>query len=161
MLLGTDRHSARPAAIAGDTKLGKASSAASAVTALFIPQRLDRIETGGARGGINSGRQTYRDRKDDRSGDHPPRNGCNADRGKIASLEIDVRPEINSVADQPADADTKNASKRSHRASFHEEKSANVTVGSTQGFEDSDFASAFQDGHHQSVHYSERGHHQS
>src|ERR1700728_731797 len=160
-LLGTVRHSARGVACAPAASVNAISRKAACATTRrgvsLISQSLHRVEARGPRGGIHSRREADEYRESDRGCNHPPRHGCDADRGKIAAGKIDIRSQIDRMADEPADSHAADSAEQSHGARFDEEQAAHVAVCRTQRFEDADLAAALKDRHHKRVDNAQRG----
>src|SRR6185437_7045153 len=115
----------------------------------------------GARSWIHSRSQADDDGESDRAEREPQGYGRNVHRRQILPAEINVGSKGDAFADQPAERDSANASDKAHHARFREEESPNVAIISAQGFENADFAAAFENGHDESVDNTERGDGQS
>src|SRR3984885_810438 len=165
-LLGTEQHSAGGDACAAATSASgkaisrKATRANTRRGDSLISQSLHRVEARGSRGGVHSRCEADEYRESDRGSDHPPRHGCDADRGKIAAGEINIGAKVNRMADKPADRHSADSAEQSHGARFDEEEAAHVAVCRAQRFEDADLAAALKDCHHQRVDDAERGDHE-
>src|SRR5580704_12601425 len=78
----------------------------------------------------------------------------------MLASEINVGPEINKEAYDPAQCDPGGTSDQAHGAGFGEEQAAHVRIARAESLHDSDFAPAFEDGHHQRIYYADRSHRQ-
>src|SRR5229473_4480748 len=66
-------------------------------------------------------------------------------------MQIDIRSPSHGFADEPANAHTEDTAHQTHDSGFDEEELFDVAVGGAECLNDSDFAAALQNGHHQSV----------
>src|ERR1039458_10642811 len=125
---------------------------------LLVAQCLHRIETRGSGRRGEFRQQTDNDGKSDRAENKPQRHGPDLCRRKILAFEINVRSEINEAPDRPTERDSNCTADETHSACFGEEEAAHVSITGTQGLHDSDFTSAFEDGHHQRIHDADGSH---
>jgi hypothetical protein len=124
---------------------------------LLITEGFNGVEAGGAGGGVKASYEADKNREADGEENQPPGNGGNVHAGKIPPVEVKVRAEIKGATDEPAEKKAENAAEETHDASFEEEKLLDVAVRGAEGFEDADFAAAFEDGHDQGIDDAERG----
>src|SRR5208282_4903957 len=92
------------------------------------------------------------DGKSDRAENQPQRHRPDLCRRKMLTFEINVSSEIDKASDHPTERDANRTANQTHGARFGEEEAAHVSVTGTHGLHDSDFAPAFEDGHHQRIH---------
>src|ERR1700722_2977010 len=77
-------------------------------------------------------------------------------RGIGLAFEIDIRSEVDDSADGPTEGDAYDPAENSHSAGFRKEEAFYVGIAGADGFHDSDLAAAFEDGHHQRIHDSDK-----
>ena len=138
---------------AKDAKSGAPSSSRE----LLIAEGVDGIELGGTRSRIEAGGETDKDAEDEGADDEPPGNRGKLDGIEILTREIDVGAESDGAAEEPAKEHAENAAEKAHYTCFEEEELLDVGVGGAEGFENADFAAAFEDGHDERVDDTERG----
>ena len=141
-------------------RIGRGSKAGGEFT-LLIAEGVDGIELGGTRSRIEAGGETDKDGESDGGENEPPGNGRELDGIEILPLEIDVGAEGERAAEQPAEEHAENSAEKTHHAGFDKEELLDVGIGGAEGFENADFAAAFEDGHHQGVDNAECGDGQS
>jgi hypothetical protein len=124
---------------------------------LLIAEGVNGIELGGTRSRIKASGKTDKNGEGNGGKNEPPRDGRKFDGIKILAFEIDVGAEGESATDEPAEQNAENSAEETHNTGLDKEELLNVGVGSTEGFEDANFAAAFEDGHHQSVDDAESG----
>src|SRR5258708_11092211 len=66
-------------------------------------------------------------------------------------MKIEIRTPGNGLADEPADTHAEDPAQQTHNSGFDEEELFDVPVGGAECLEDSDFAPALKNGHHQGV----------
>src|SRR5580658_6353994 len=76
----------------------------------------------------------------------------------MLALEINVRAEINQPSDCPPQPDAECTAKQAHGARLGKEQAPHVKITGTESLHDSDFAPAFEDGHHQCIDDADRSH---
>src|SRR5580658_3042767 len=68
------------------------------------------------------------------------------------ALEVNICPQVDHLADSPAQGNSKNTANNAHGASFRKEQSLHVVVAGADGFHDSDLAPALKNCHHKRIH---------
>src|SRR2546427_2593051 len=124
---------------------------------LFIAESLDGIEASGTGSGIKTCGEAHENGEGDGTEAEPPGNRRNIHTRKILTMQVEIGAECESPADEPTKKGAENAAEKAHDAGFDEEKLLDVAVGSAEGFQDTNFAAAFEDGHDERVDDAERG----
>src|ERR1035438_10149544 len=70
----------------------------------------------------------------------------------MLAFEINVRAEIDKTSYRPTKRDSDYTAYQPHGTGFGEEKRAHISVARAEALHDSDFTSAFEDGHYQRIH---------
>src|SRR5260370_1056480 len=109
---------------------------------LLVSEGFDRIEAGGAGGGVEASSEADDNGKGDCAEDQPPGNGGNVHAGKILPMKVEVCAEGEGAADEPAKEGAENPADQTHYARFHEEKLLDVAVCGAESLQDADFAAA-------------------
>ncbi len=78
--------------------------------------------------------------------------------GKRLALQINVGAKVDDMADGPAQRHAHDAAQHSHGSGLGEEELLDVAITGADGFHDSNFAAALQNGHHQRIHNANRSH---
>src|SRR6266481_6880083 len=76
-------------------------------------------------------------------------------------LEINVRSQINDLADCPTQCNSDNPAEDTHCACLGKEQFLHIPVARSNGLHDADFAAALEDSHHQRVYDSDESNSQS
>src|SRR5712672_1942525 len=80
---------------------------------------------------------------------------------KRLTLEINVRSQINDLANCPTQCNSDNPAENTHRACLGKEQFLYIPIAGSDGLHDADFAAALEDGHHQRVYDSNESDSQS
>ena len=113
---------------------GSEGSSLSHRNILLVAEGLDRVKSGSAGGGVESGEKTDNDGEADAEENEPVWNGSDFDAGEILSVQIDIGAESQDAPNQPAENGAKNSAKKAHYASFHEKQLLNVAVRGAESF---------------------------
>src|SRR6202040_204391 len=74
------------------------------------------------------------------------------------TLQIDVCPQVDDVADGPAQRYSNHSAQQAHSPGFGKKEFFDIAVAGADGFHDPNFAPPLQNSHDQSVHNTDRGH---
>src|ERR1700719_3478056 len=80
---------------------------------------------------------------------------------KRLTLEINVRSQINDLANCPTQCNSENPAEDTHCACLGKEQFLHIPVARSNGLHDADFAAALEDSHHQRVYDSDESNSQS
>src|SRR5271157_991372 len=76
-------------------------------------------------------------------------------RRKRLALEVNVRSQVDSLADRPAQGDSDDAAENAHSPGLGKKEPLHVAVAGSNRLHDSDLAAALENSHHQRVHNSD------